>query len=149
MASKLYLNGAFIYAAAMEADFTVAKLDATAATTNPYIPSGATLSTQLEMGGYTGVTVRAKYVTGQTLTTDPVISVFGLRGASNWQILKDVNGARTSTLADSASDVSNGTNNWTDSTEKIDALGCDKVLVTVITAAVASSGAVSIEMARY
>lgn len=124
------------------------KSDATVATTNPYKPAAVSSPVTISMDGYTGVLVRAKYVSGSTLTTNPVIAVFGKRNGS-WQILNDANGSRTSTLADTTSDVDNNTNAFTDSTQKIDALGSELVIVTVVTAAVASSGAVSIEATRY
>jgi hypothetical protein len=127
--------------------------DATAATTNPYRPSSAgtaaiSMKDSRTSSNFTGFQIRAKYVSGSTLTTDPVLAAFGKKG-SGFALLKDTAGNRTTTLTDTTNDVSDGTNAWTDNSNQIDALGSEVVLVTIVTAAVASSGAVTIELTRF
>lgn len=105
------------------------------------------------MRNHTGVQVRAKYARAATLTTDPVIAVWGYR-TGGWSILKDAAATpnRTFTLADTAAtDTDDGvTYKWTDPTAKLDAVGAYKIRVTVITAAVESAaGAVTLEITRY
>jgi hypothetical protein len=142
-------NGLAIGAPIDQVGWQTCVADAKTATTNPYIPSAATGTIRLAMEGFTGVRVRAKYLVAGTMSTDPIVAVWGQRG-STWGILKDANGSRTTTLADTAAtDCTDATYKYTDSSEKIDALGAEHVLVTVITAAVSAAGAVTIEIARY
>jgi hypothetical protein len=132
---------------------------ATNTTPFPYQPSviastGA-ISATIYMRNYTGIIVRAKYARGATLTTDPVIAIWGGR-TGGYSVLKssDTMGgsARTYTLSDTAAtDVDDGvTYKWTDPTPPIPTRGAFKVRVTVITEAVESaSGAVTLEITRY
>ncbi len=120
----------------------------TSATAAPYQP--ATVTTQLSMVGYTGLVVRARYPRAQTLTTSPVVYIWGLKG-SDWTALPDVNGTQSLTLSSATTDCDDGaTYKWTLPSNKVDALGATWITVTVATAAVASSGgAVALEVTRF
>ena len=121
----------------------------------PYQPavvaSTGAISTEIYMRNYSGVMVRAKYARGATLTTDPIIAVWGYR-AGGWSVIKSSTSVRTFTLSDTAAtDVDDGTTyKWTDPTLPLDTKGCYKIKVTVITAGVESaSGAITLEITRY
>jgi hypothetical protein len=121
--------------------------NAKVASPTPFYP-GSSGNTVIAMEGFTGVVLRAKFIA--TLTTDPVLTVFGCKD-NKWTLLKDINGNRTITLADQATLANNtydGSYYYTDLSEKIDALGCEYVQVIVQTAAV-STDVVSIELSRY
>lgn len=135
-----------IIGAPQDQTFTTAYV-ATVRTTNPYNVNVST-GTAVTMNDFTGVFIRAKYTSGQTITTHPVIAVWGRKG-DDWINLRDANGSRTVTLSDASTDVTNGSFCWTDVSEKIDALGCYEVKVTVITRAVVSGGICNIEISRY
>jgi hypothetical protein len=130
---------------------------ATSAHSSPYSPvtiSTATtgpISSTIYMRNYNGVMVRAKYARATTLTTDPIIAVWGYR-SGGWSVLKSSASARTFTLADSATtDVDDGvTYKFTDPTPPLDTQGAYKVVVTVITKGVESaSGPITLEITRY
>lgn len=136
----------------------LALADAETATTAPYNPftagSDANPSKTIPMpadGRYTGLIVRCKYANGETLTTDPIVKVWGSKTGvvETWMPLRDVDGNAAFTLADNAADCTDGAFNWTTPTPPLDALGCDSFRITVPTAGVASGGATSIEVAFY
>lgn len=104
----------------------------------------------IEMG--TLAVFRMKYDDGITSSQDPVIKVFGrvydeeADTSGNWMILKTIEDtpAITMTIATAEStDVSDGTDNWTDPDLKanvVDLCGCNQVLVGVQTIFTASAG---------
>lgn len=134
-------------AAPFGSDWITVVSNAKSADSNPYRPDSGLASRDISLIGATGVIVRAKYDSGQTLSTDPVVAVFG-RKNNKWSIVKDVNGSRTSTLSDSVNDTTDGTYLYTDPSDKIDALGANLIRISVVTAA-ASSGSVTIEVSTY
>ena len=125
--------------------------DATGASGSPYTPSGNT--SRINVEGYSRVTFRAKYLTAETLTTDPVCKVWGLReGTTKWESLYDTNATAslTLTLADAATDNNDATYKYTHNVYPYDTRGCSWVTVTVVTAAVSSAaGAVVIEASVF
>lgn len=125
--------------------------DGKTATTNPYRPASATGTSSIDVTGFTGLVVRAKYPRAQTLTTDPIVYVWGLKN-DTWCALYDSTGRQSITLSDNATtDCDDGTTyKWTLPSDKIDALGCHQVIVTVATAGVASSGgSIPIELTPF
>lgn len=134
----------------VEGPVWAAVTSATTATSAPYQPGSIDSSLQLQMGGFTGLVIRAKYLRGETLTTSPICYVWGKKG-SDWVALADVNGSQATTLVSATPDADDGaTYKWTLPSAKIDALGCTHIVVTVATAAVSSSaGAVAIEAMRF
>lgn len=148
--------GAVSVAAPIGSTWQTAKADATAATSSPYQPAGASTSTLIDLTPrfdqtYTAASFCCEYVSGQTLTTDPVIHVWGKVGGTNgdWVKLVDVNGSSSITLSDASTDYDNGTIKRTTPVTFADLQGCTQVLVTVSTAAVTSSGAASIKARGY
>lgn len=128
---------------------TDAAADGTAVDATPYRPTTAAAS-PVDITGYTGVVVRLKYPRGETLDTDPVVCLWGLRD-TKWCALKTSGGALTITLSDAASDCDDGTTyKWTAPSDQVDAIGCHQVVATFVTAADASAdGAVSLELAPF
>lgn len=139
-------------AAPIDPVWTTVVTSATAATAAPYQPAtvadnSVSMRTNAGEQLYTGVLVRAKYVSGQSLTTSPIVCVWGRKG-TKWMELKNTDSLQTITLDSATTDTDDAANKWT-KWQSVDAMGCDAVAVTVATAAVASSGAVSIEVTRY
>ena len=140
-------------AGAAPVDATVSTIvsNAKSAAASPYNPSAVTTRYSMRTADltqpYTGVLLRAKYASGQTLTTSAVVYCFAKKG-DNWIELVDGDGNLGITLASASTDVDDGTNKWT-RWVRVDAMGGSDVVATVQTAAV-SGGAVSIEIAgRY
>lgn len=124
--------------------------DAETQTTNPYRPASATGTTALDVVSYTGIVVRVKYSRGVTITTDPIVCVWGYKGG-DWCALYDGTGKQAITLADSTRDCDDGTTwKWTLPSGKVDCLGATKILVTIDTAAVLSgAGTAAAEVTRF
>lgn len=102
----------------------------------------------------TSLVVRLKYDDGITFSTDPIIQVFGANKKSNgtreYFKLFNENGSHTVTIAAAeTTDVSDGTDNWTDTIKNagnafFDMLGASEILVGVNTAAAVSAGDVTL-----
>jgi len=122
-------------ATADNASITAPTTQVTRAGTHPiYLGTGA--------GQY--VLIRMGYDASLTVTTNPVVKVFGRRSGGAWELLPTRGGAVTITLAAAATDVSDGTLKYTTpaSSNVVDLLGCDEILVGVETA-LAGTGATS------
>lgn len=131
----------------------VAVPSAVAATATPYQPATAATAGTIyvfPMHGYSGFVARAKYLRGETLTTDPVLRAWILKG-TEWSGVKTSAGAGDITLADDATnDCDDTTYKYTLPSDQIDGLGADWGAVTTKTAAVSSSsGAVVIEVTLF
>lgn len=122
----------------------------TAATSSPYQPGSISSSLRLPMGGFSGLVVRARYPRAQTISTAPVVLLWGYKGG-DWCNLADVNAALTVTLDDAATDADDGaTYKWTAPSAKLDALGSTHIVATCSTAGVASgAGAITLEITRF
>ncbi len=109
------------------ASITAPATQVTRAGTHPiYLGTGAGQYVQVRMG----------YDASLTVTTNPVVKVFGRRSGGAWELLPTRAGALTITLAAAATDVSDGTLKYTTpaSSAVVDMLGCDEILVGVETA---------------
>lgn len=85
----------------------------------------------------TNLLLRLAYDDGLTSITSPVVKVFGRTRGGQWMLLKTRGGNLTGTLTTAATDVTDGTLDYTtpdwDDTAW-DCLGCDEILVGVETA---------------
>lgn len=103
-------------------------------------------TTHLFKVGRQGTTLllRMKYDDGLSAITDPVLRVFGRYDSTEpWMMLNQKGGAdnATVTMQTASTDVSDGTDNWTDVDEddhSFDLRGCDEILVGVQTALAAT-----------
>lgn len=91
----------------------------------------------------TNLLLRVKYATASTVSTSPIVKVFGKSGTDAWDNLPDKSGAYTTTLTcTQATDVRDGTFNYSPinfSTLSWDCLGCEQFIVLVSTAMVGSA----------
>lgn len=122
--------------------------NAESATTSPFNPSTVIATNSIKIEGKTGAIFSAQYTAA--MGTDPIILAFGCDGTVCVQ-LADSDGVYKWTLSDKANDdgidttdSTDGTNYWTVTTPKIDALGHRKIVVTVQTAGVSASGTIKI-----
>jgi len=91
------------------------------------------------MGRSTSLQVRMRYKTSGTVTTSPVVQMFGYTENGLYQRLLDATALHQIPLAvDTTNDVRDGTYSYTQPVE-VDASACNQVLVTVMTA-LAGSG---------
>jgi len=99
--------------------------------------AGAHILKKIKAG--TVLRLRLRYDDGDTLTTDPVVQVFGRHSDDGgWQRLRNKSGNIDLTLSDAATDVEDGTDKFSDVDEdanSFDLDGCDQVIVGVKTAA--------------
>lgn len=109
------------------ATITAPTTQVTRAGTHPiYLGTGA--------GQY--VLVRLGYDASLSVTTNPVVKVFGRRSGGAWELLPTRGGALSITLSAASTDISDGTLKYTTpaASSTIDTLGCDEILVGVETA---------------
>lgn len=82
--------------------------------------------------------LRLGYDDGLTGITDPVVKVFGRGNSADvWQLLPTEGGALTGTLTTAATDVTDGTLNYTTCgvlAQAWDCLGCEEIIVGIQTA---------------
>ena len=133
--------------------WTIAVPDGTALTATPYQPATALTAETIykfPLHGFSGFVIRAKYLRGETLSTDPVVRAWVLKG-EEWSGVKTSAGAGDITLADDATnDCDDATYKYTLPSDQIDAIGGDWGAVTVKTAGVSSStGAIVIEITTF
>lgn len=91
----------------------------------------------------TTLLLRLAYSAGATVSTSPVVEVFGRTGTNAWQRLENKSGAVAVTLTAAADDVTDGTLKYTHpsmTTHAFDCAGCDEILVGVKTAFAVSAG---------
>lgn len=123
----------------------VASQDA-ATITNPEVSIASYETKIIKLGQQgTNLILRLAYDDGLTAITNPIVKVFGRTGSDAWQLLLNKAGGVTTTLTTSANDTTDGTLLYTIpdfTTQAIDCLGCDELLVGVETA-LAGTGTVS------
>lgn len=106
-----------------------------------------TTSNKLLVGGVgTGIRVRLNYLSG-TLTTDPVIQVFGVDANNVPEPLLDSTGTHELTLSEAAADIDDGTNSYT-AAKEIDCKGNKWIVIGVKTAAAGTAEATMTISAR-
>lgn len=139
--------------AAVDTGWQVAVPNAKVATTNYLNPAAATGVNWINMSrsfdtAFEGITIRARYPAGGTLSTAPTVRVWGVKG-SDYQSLKDADGSIEITLPSASTDQTDGTYAWTESSNEVYAFGAGRTGNTVKTAAVCAAGAVQIEISRH
>jgi predicted DNA-binding transcriptional regulator AlpA len=107
---------------------------------NAVVQPGSITRDLLAMGSQgTLIQVRLKYPTSATVTTSPVVQLFGKDGGGLFQRLSDIDGIHQQTLSvDTSNDVRDGTYSYTQPIE-VDADACSYVLAAIKTA-LAGSG---------
>ncbi len=122
-----------------------------ATVTNPETQVTRNTTPIIKRSGGTTLRLRMAYDASLSVSTAPVVKVFGRTGADAWQLIKSVRGNVSETLAVAGTDVSDGTFKYTTSDQLIhswDCDGCDQLLV-VIETALAGTGTVNTAFIQF
>lgn len=116
-----------------------------ATVTNPNTQVTRNTTPIIKRSGGTTLRLRMAYDASLTVSTAPVVKVFGRTGSDSWQLLKSVRGNVSEALSVAATDASDGTLKYTTSDQFVhswDCDGCDELIV-VIETALSGTGTVS------
>lgn len=122
-----------------------------ATVTNPETQVTRNTTSIIKRTGGTTLRVRMAYDASLTVSTAPVVKVFGRTGTDAWQLLRSVRGNVSETLAVAGTDVSDGAFKYTTSdqlTHSWDCDGCDQLLIVVETA-LAGTGTVNTAFIQF
>lgn len=117
-----------------------------ATVTNPQTEVTRTTTPIINRAGGTVLRVRMAYNASLTVSQAPIVKVFGRTGSTQaWQLLKSAAGNIRETLTTAATDVTDGTYDYTTPDQTVhswDCDGCEQLLIVVETA-LAGTGTVS------